>query len=251
MLATPMYNGQGLGNQLHNYVTVRCLALDKGYDFGVMYPERFKGYSFMDLDMGVKVEPADIPVEGGEPRSLPEPLQAYYREPMIDNGKYDPQIFELKDNTLVHGNLQGEDYFKHRREEIKEWLKVEPLEMPDDVVVINFRGGEYQWVPDFFLPKSYWDEAISRFPGKRFEVHTDDPDTARRFFPDLPIIKDIGLNWRSVRYAKNLILSNSSFGWLPAWLGDAETIIAPKFWGRHNKGYWFLEQNYTDKFTYL
>lgn len=254
MLSTPFYHGQGLGNQLANYVTVRCLALDKGYDFGVMYPERFKGSSFMNLDMGVKVEPADIPVEGGEPRSLPEPLQAYYREAMIDNGEYDPKIFNLEDNTLVHGNLQGEDYFKHRREEIKEWLKVEPLEMPEDLCIINFRGGEYKYVSEFFLPRKYWNDAIYEMikinPLMRFEVHTDDPDTAREFFP-YPIYRDIALNWRSVRYAKYLILSNSSFGFLPAWLNDiAQKIIAPKFWGRHNKGYWFLEQNYTDKFTY-
>ena len=30
MIATPLYKGQGLGNQLANYVTVRTLALDKG-----------------------------------------------------------------------------------------------------------------------------------------------------------------------------------------------------------------------------
>lgn len=255
MLSTPCYNGQGLGNQLHNIVTVKCLALDKGLDFGVMFPERFKGHSFMKLDMGVKVPDADIPVEGEPPRSLPEPLQAYYREAMIGNGEYDPELQNMADNTLIHGNLQGVEYYQHRREEIKDWLKVEPLNMPDDVCVINFRGGEYKWVTDFFLPRSYWEQAIAMMketnPNMKFEVHTDDPDEARKFFPDFPITKNIGLNWRSVRYAKNIILSNSSFGFLPAWLNDDAYIIAPKFWGRHNRGYWFLAQNYTDRFLYI
>jgi hypothetical protein len=255
MLSTPMYHGSGAGNQLHNYVTVKCLALDKGLDFGVMFPERFKGHSFMKLDFGVKVPDADIPVEGQPPRSLPEPLQGYYREEMIGNGEYDHNLENVADNTLIHGNLQGEDYYKHRREEIKDWLKVESLDMERNLCVINFRGGEYKWVTDFFLPRSYWGEAIELMikerPDMQFEVHTDDPDEARKFFLDFPIIHNIGLNWRSIRYARYIILSNSSFGFLPAWLNDDAYVIAPKFWGRRNRGYWFLAQNYTDRFKYI
>lgn len=255
MLSTPLFHGQGLGNQLANYVTTRCIALDKGYNFGVMYPERFKGASFMNLDMGLPVTGGEIPVEGQEPTKLPEGIERYYREAMIGNGEYDPKIFAIEDNTLIHGNLQGEDYFKSHREEIKEWLKVEPRDMPDDLCIINFRGGEYKYVPEFFLTEDYWCRALLYMgienAGMCFEVHTDDPEEARRFFPDYKIVHDIGLNWRSIRYAKYIILSNSSFGFLPAWLGDAKKIVAPRFWGRRNKGYWFLEQNKTDKFIYI
>ena len=255
MISTPFYKGQGLGNQLANYVTLRAIALDKGYDFGIMYPENFKGASFMNLDMGLPVIGGVIPVEGQPPTVLPEGIQAYYREEMIGNGEYDPKIFELEDNTIVHGNLQGEKYFERHGEKIKEWLKVQPLEMPDDLCIINVRGGEYKYVPEFILPTSYWYEAIAQMiqvnPNIRFEVHTDDPQYAQQIFPNYKVVQDIGLNWRSIRYAKYLIISNSSFAFLPAWLGDAKTIIAPKFWGRHNRGYWFLEQNKTDKFTYI
>jgi len=261
MLSTPLFNGQGLGNQLANYVTVRTLALDNGYDFGVMFPERFKGHSFMKLDMGLPVIGGSIPVEGHVPDILPSGFDFYYREKTTkhpsgaDISGYDESLRSLPDNTLIHGLLQGEGYFEHRKSEIDEWLKVEKLDMPDDLCVINFRGGEYKYVPEFFLPKLYWAHAISIMQGgnknMRFEVHTDDPATAREFFPDFPIVKDIGLNWRSVRYAKYLILSNSSFGWFPAWLGNAELIIAPKYWGRHNLGFWSLPQNETKKFTYI
>lgn len=237
MLVTPFYHGQGLGNQLHNYVTMRSLAFDKGYDFGVMFPERFKA-PFMNLDMGLRVIGGSIPVEGDEPLVLPRGIKRYYREAMIGNGEYDPAIFEIEDDTIVHGNLQGEQYFGHNRDEIRRWLKVESAIMPDDVCIINFRGGEYKWVSDFFLLQSYWDNAIdimrSIDPNMKFEVHTDDPDEARKFFPDFTITRDIEKNWRSIRYAKYLIISNSSFAWLPAWLGDAHLILAPKFWGRRN-----------------
>jgi hypothetical protein len=251
MLVTPFYNGQGLGNQLHNYVTVKCLALDKGWKFGVWTPEKFKG-TFMKLDMGETVVGGFSSVEGQKPEILPLTIETWYKEETSD---YDPFFATIRDNTMVHGSLQGEKYFKHRRDEIKEWLKVEPLNIPEDLCIINFRGGEYKGVRDFFLPKDYWDRGIEimKFinPEMKFEVHTDDPEEARNFFPDYKVISNMEINWRSIRYAKYLLISNSSFAWLPAWLGDAKLILAPQFWGRRNKGFWFLEQNKTNRFLYI
>lgn len=259
MIATPFYIGQGLGNQLANYVTVRTLALDKGLDFGVQYPENFKGKDFLNLEMGLPVVGGLTPVEGKPPAVLPDGFTTYYHEEMIGNGDYDPGILAVTDGTLIHGNLQGENYFKHRKEEIREWLKVNPaavnqLEMTDDMCVINFRGGEYKYVPDFFLPQSYWDNAVELMRARgvtRFFVVTDDVQEAQRFFPNFQVTHEIANDFYSVSVAKNIILSNSSFGWFPAWLNDEAYIIAPKFWGRHNREYWFLTQNYTEKFEYI
>lgn len=256
MIATPLYKGQGLGNFLANYVTVRCLALDKGYDFGVQFHENFKGKDFMELDMGLPVLNGVTNVEGKTPDKLPDGFTLYYREEMIGQGDYDPHIKEIEDNTLIHGNLQGIEYFKHRKDEIREWLKVEPLEMSDNVCIINFRGGEYKYVKDFFLPKSYWDRAIQIMLKERqdmlFVVHTDDKEEARKFFPDFPIISNIGINWRSIRYAHYLILSNSSFAILPAWLNEnVKKVIAPWGMGRYNTGEWLLSQNYVPEWTWI
>ena len=52
MLVTEFYKGQGLGNQLACYMTARVIALDRGFELGVMHPERFKGADFMSLDFG-------------------------------------------------------------------------------------------------------------------------------------------------------------------------------------------------------
>ena len=79
MLITELYNGQGLGNQLACYVTTRVLAMDLGYDFGIMHPERFKGADFMDLDFGHQVVGGFGP-EGGPPIELPNGIQNYVRE---------------------------------------------------------------------------------------------------------------------------------------------------------------------------
>lgn len=238
--------GAGLGNQLHEYIMTRVLALDKSFEFSMIFPEYFKGSHFMKLDMGV-------PTKG---------LLYEYREKKVlnkdgnDIRDYDwDGVLKVKDMTLVNGYFQGEQYFEHHLDKIREWLKVEPLEMSENTCVIGFRGGEYVGVADLFLPQAYWKKAIEIMKLKyihiKFEVHTDDPRTARRFFPNFPIVYNVELNWRSVRYAKHLIIANSSFYILPALLGNAKEIIAPKGWAGYNKGYWQLEQNFYKKFTYI
>ena len=260
MLICPIFKGQGLGNQLACYITTRVLAFDNEYDFGVITPENFKGFFFKDLEIP-KVEGFEFAVEGQEPTKMPKGY-SYYREKTLRNASgddispYDEFLKQIGDNVCLHGLLQGEDYFKHRKDLIREWLKVEPLEMGDKLCVINIRGGEYVGVKDFNLPKSYFKNAIKEMlenePEMDFEIHTDDKEYAQQMFPELHVVSDIRWNWRSLRYAKYLILSNSSFAFFPAWLNeDVKRVIAPKHWGRFNKGFWSLEQNYTQGWDYL
>jgi hypothetical protein len=231
------------------------LAEDKGYEHGMVYADNFKGRDFMPnvkpkeargmmLDPGVKYvneRRVDIADHNGQ---------------RIDIRPYDPDINFTEDNTILDGEFQDEGYWGHRIQDIDEWLKVEPLDMPDDLCVIGFRGGEFRAIPDLFLPKQYWDKAILGIklenPDMKFQVHTDDPETARQFFPECEVIHDMELNWRSVRYAKWLIIANSSFYILPAMLNQSvKQIIAPRYWARRNIGLWALPQKYYKKFTYI
>jgi len=240
--------GSGLGNQLHRYVATRCLALDHGFEFGMANPQLFKGSSFMNLDMG------------SPPRELPYFLQEQKEvdERGTDIRGYDGELVrQIVDNTEIDGEFQDERYWEHYADEVNEWLKVKSMDFPHDVCVIGFRGGEYQYCPDLFLPQSYWDEAITEMrkinPMMEFRVVTDDPITAERFFPTFKITHEIGADWRAVRYAPYLIIANSSFYIFPAWLGNAKKIIAPKGWARYNwhDGKFYLPQNQYKKFTYI
>ena len=249
MIAGIVHQGSGLGNQLHRYVATRVLALDKGYKWTMVEPGNFKGASFMDIDMGHRCQFAthtEIP-------SGKVVVESSF--PLWDEktNYYNPEFNFIEDNTIIDGEFQDPRYFEHRLPEIREWLKVEPIKMPDDVCVINFRGGEYTMFPDLFLTKEYWDEALKLMPiGLKYEVHTDDPETAKQFFPDYPIIHDIGLNWRSIRYAKYLILSNSSFAILPALLNEnVKLVVAPRYWARRNTKTWCQPSNYYKQFTYV
>jgi hypothetical protein len=89
-------------------------------------------------------------------------------------------------------------------------------------------------------------------PFMKFEVHTDDPLEAAKFFPEYNIIHNIGQNWRAVRFAKYLILSNSSFGILPAILNkNAKKIIAPKGWAKRNTSNTISKYNNYRRFEHI
>ena len=248
MLIGIFHSGSGLGNQLARYVMTRVKALDTGVDFGMACPENFKGQSFMKLDMGQPI-PFKTHTEMPAGKVVVECDWPLYQEDPF-NPDY---FFKVKDNTILDGEFQGEHYFEHRRKEIDEWLKVEPLDMPDDLCIIGFRGGEYKYT-NWFLPQSYWDNAMHIMADKgvkHFRVVTDDPETASRFFPGVEITHEIGMDWRQVRYAKNLIIANSSFYILPAWLNKKAHVIAPLHWAGYNKGEWHLKQNHYEQFQYI
>uniref|UniRef100_A0A6M3Y4I4 Putative glycosyltransferase n=1 Tax=viral metagenome TaxID=1070528 RepID=A0A6M3Y4I4_9ZZZZ len=248
MIVGQFFDGSGTGNQLFRYVATRVIAKDKGVDFAMANPEKFKGEGWMKIDKGVEIP------HGKELKNFKE--REVRTQDGIDIRPYDPDVNFIEDDTLIDGEFQDERYFEHRLDEVREWLKVEPLEVPDDVCVIGFRGGEYKLFPDLYLTKQYWDKAVLavllEHPDIKFEVHTDDPEEAKKFFPDYPIIHDVEKNWKAVRFAKHLIIANSSFYILPALLNEnVDRVYAPRYWARRNIGLWALPQNWYKKFTYL
>ena len=264
MIAGIFHQGSGLGNQLHRYVATRIRALDLECGWNMIYQpdgsgkkEAFKGDSFMNIDWYWTGNIA-----------FPN-FSVWQEKKVLENGvdirSYDSEFNFIEDNTIIDGEFQDERYWQHREKEVNGWLKVEPIDIPEDVCVIGFRGGEFAVFPDLFLTKEYWNEAIQQMKkvnlNMKFEVHTDDPILAHQFFPDYPVIHNIGINWRSMRYAKYAIIANSSFYILPRWLRHSDIIeqdlkeipitIAPRYWARHNTKTWALSQNYYKRFTYI
>lgn len=257
MLITELYNGQGLGNQLWSYVVTRTLAMDRGLDFGIMSPEKFKGGSFLSLDFGRAVRGGAGP-EGGPPDALPEGITNYYAEKDVwhpvfkcDIRDYDAGLLTVPDNTKIEGYFQSEKFIAHRRGEIREWLRVRPEAdcrdfSREDLCVMNVRGGEYKGNPDLILPRKYWTDAAANMlrlnPRMEFVVITDDVKYAQKLLPEYKAFHfDIGKDYSAVKNARCLILANSSFSFFPAWTSETvKRVIAPKYWARHNvsDGFW-------------
>lgn len=270
MIATEFYHGQGFGNQLACYVTTRVIAEDKGYDFGFMGLEnlgdrRFNGNGlyFMDLDLGK-------PVQGIVNRYVEKELRLRanfsYHDSTIgcDIRGIDQDLINVPDNTKIDGVMQGEGYFKHRKKDLREWLKVKPeFEVydfsSDDICVLNYRDYSGPDCQAMYLTRDYWAKAIYHMlninPDFTFVVITENPTEAKNVLPELAdntFHFDVGRDYSIIKNAKYLILSNSSFAIWPAVTGDPKMVIAPKYWGRHNvsDGFWTCGYNLYEDWFY-
>lgn len=269
MIAGIFHEGSGLGDQLFRYITVRTLAEEKLFTkWGMLGRENFKGDFFKGFFDGWLIDDFTRLIDGMS-RWNEKDIRDIYGN---DIRSYDPEINFVIDNTVTDGSFEDSKYWGHNLKNINEWLKVEPLEVPNNKVVIGFRGGEYAAVPELFLPKEYYlkgmSEIVNAFKGPMdYEVHTDDPALAKTFFDmnALHIIDNqqishskhtnMGFNWRSARCAKYAIIPNSAFFILPRLLKHFEdptaVTIAPRWWAGHNQKIWKRPACYYPQFTYI
>lgn len=265
VIATELLKGQGLGNQLFCYVTARALARAKGYGFCILNRELLDCMYFMDIDCGADLEK--------------DCFETIYHEKEdriflgnsahdIEHGCYitgvDNRLLSLDQTTLLYGNMQDESYFGHYKNEVKDWLRVKPeYDCTDysreNLCIINIRGGEYTSNPELFLRRGYWLDAMKIMRQKRadmeFMVVTDDLGAAGRILPEVKAYHfDLAGDYTTIKNARYLILSNSTFAFFPAFTSETvRYVIAPKYWARHNvsDGYWASEQNIYSDFVYL
>lgn len=271
MIGTKVTYGDGLGNQLFRYITARCIALDRGEEFGIIGKETFAnnmhsscGLYFMELDFGKEVREEDF-------------KQTYYEKEdrmYLGNSKHDLQhgayiagtdweMYKVPSDTLLMGNMQSEDYYLKYKEKIKEWLKVKPEYdcyeySQDDLCILHLRCTDYMDCPELFIKKSYWKKGMANMkklnPNMRFMIITNDVKEANKILPGIPAYNfDLAKDYSIIKNAKYLLLANSSFTYFPAFTSETvKYIIAPKYWARHNvsDGYWSSEQNIYTGFHY-
>jgi len=247
-MITVQFEGR-LGNHLWIYAVCRTIAEQNGYDYHI--PRHFAGAGIFNADLGI---------ETGH-------ITDVYRENRSLEKLYEPQIWNIKDNTILLGYWQTEKYIINNKKNIQEWFSIlnpntdliNQLGIDDDTCVINFRGEDYKHMTDVYLPIQYYNDSINHIkklnPNMKFVVITNDVEEANKFFPNYPAYhlgpKD---DFYIVSQAKYLIIANSSFSWWAAWLNNnCIFVIAPKYWGRYNvhKGYWCGTDTITTGWYYV
>lgn len=264
MIGTEFLQGQGLGNRLFAYITARSIAADKGCVFGTAGQELLQA-DFLELDKGLKItDTAAFTRYDEKEERLYLPTSAHDMVHGIFVAGADENLHAIKDDTLIYGNLQDESYFAAHKEEIRSWLRVKQdcesyTYTRDNLCILNMRGGEYTDKPELFLRRKYWTDAMARMrervPDMQFVIVTDDVPAAKRLFPKMEALhKSAAFDYVTVKNARYLIVSNSSFAFFPAYTSETvRFVIAPKYWARHNVsgGFWASPQNIYDEFTYL
>ncbi len=264
MLGIETQEGSDLGNQLFFYVTTRCIAMDKGYEFSVLDPEHFAnnmhsdcGLYFMDLDYGKPSRKEDY---GKVFQEKEDRLFVGNSRHDLTHGVYitdtDRALFGVEDGTLLYGNFQAEDYFIRHKEEIKKWLTVKPEYdckeySREHLCILHLRCSDYMGSPELYLRRKYWVQGMKQMrridPEMEFMIITNDVREANKFLPGVPAYNfDLAKDYSILKNARYLLLANSSFAYFPAFTSDTvRYILAPKYWARHNvsDGYWASEQN--------
>lgn len=244
MIATEFYEGQGLGNQLWVYAACCSIAEELGMQHRIIKPERFKGHSFLDIDIGPQKNQEGYG-ESTNVLTLPLFNEEIFFDPELDyfSSDFDPRVLSLPSNTRIHGLFQSERYFFGDLEKLKRYIRLKPdwinkVAVPDDTCILNVRGGEYKRHKNLILPMSYWEQAIQNIREQtgveRFLVVTDDVPYARAIFPQYEVLRGgVGDCYVALNNAKHLILSNSSFSYFPTKTSrNTPYVIAPKYWAR-------------------
>jgi hypothetical protein len=274
MIITEFYEGQGLGNQLWSYASLIAIAKRLNFKFGFQSISKFKGKEIFDLDFGKRVIGLN---SSGPGLKINSAAIHWFKEnwelhPLDGSNitRIDHNLFSIKNHTKIDGYFQSEDLILPIKEFLLENLQISHLHKNvSNRCVINLRGGEYVHHSELFLGYQYYKNAIDNMlkinPKLEFVVVTDDVELAKEFFPKYEVVSKKSRNFdikgretfdyekaasdfAILQSANYLILSNSSFSWWGAWTNlEAEVVIAPKYWARHNTsdGYWSLGDSLT------
>lgn len=199
-----------------------------------------------------------------------EPIQIdnLYKERMYH---FDPDVFNITEDTNFRGYFQSEKYFEHCKDVIKRefTFRQTTLEHIDKVlenyqgkrlVGVHVRRGDYLVLSDLHPTCSveYYSAAMDLLDGENvlFLCVSDDLQWCREnlirdniiFISQHPV-QDLCLLSKCDDY----IISNSTFSWWGSWLGVSENkkVTAPKTWygGRYLE--WDLKNLYREEFIKL
>ena len=259
-MITSTFTGN-LGNHMWIYAVTRAVAEKAGYKWGfnpVPQYDYFAGrpqMSFMEIDYGITHNYTYDDI-------LPCKYvwkEKYYNFIDYQHHPYQPDVFEVQDDTKLYIRCcQDARYLQDIKSHVANWFRIKKdvrdgcdsiirenkIVFDNDLYVLNVRGGEYKGVPNLILPKSYWMTAIKkayeRNPNARFLCITDDIEYAQDLLREtyMPVKHfSIACDYYIINKAKNLILSNSSFAILPAWLNENNPFVfAPLGWARYGYG---------------
>jgi hypothetical protein len=273
MLAASIHEHAGLGNQIWRAVVCRTFADRLGYEYGISHPG-WRG-PFLNFDWGKEV---NLNVEVASDFKVTDEFQFYYEEksepfPEVcgEVGNPDLLLYQLKDNTYINGNFQRMSYIEDYRDKICEWLsyddKLKVIDYSsDNICVIQLRGGDYT-TGHSMLPPDYYHSAMKHMkennPNIEFVIVTDDPNTASKMLPGIPIVgsaiseeKDqyqkniawyvypggpVSIDYSILNTAKYAIISASTFAFWPIWTNNnLNNVIAPAYWfdWSRSTGWW-------------
>lgn len=230
-----------LGNQMFQYATLYSVGKKNNYKIGIPYFVKTNNpYCNLFLDECFEKLSAENCTNHETVGDYIEPY------PLIDfNGK----IFEIKDDTNLHGYFQTEKYFKEYREDLLNEFKfksdindsatnIKNL-LGDEVISVHMRIGDYAFLTDKhpICNEKYYEKAFEYLPkNKTILLFSDNLDIAYntiKKFSDkikMPQTNNDFIDLCLMSKCEYHLIANSSFSWWGAWLSNTKKVIAPSLW---------------------
>ena len=173
-------------------------------------------------------------------------------------GQGNRKLYQTAVNRIVESNhrfcgiscpFQDEACFIDHADEIRELFRLEPFDLPNPQgttpVGVQVRRGDYVkhsrlnvTTPEYFLGALEWIRANVENP--HFIIVSDDPHYCRKLFErqfDVTVMPSQSAieGLRTLASCKAHVVSNSTFGWWGAWLGETGPVVVPEHW-HHQPG---------------
>jgi|GEM_PF-5426363 len=249
------YKGQGLGNQLYTYASIRGLARLSNARYGFTAVHQFKGHDLFELDFGAS--DFDYPKRKLFERRWLDPRCGH--DVAATDVNLVRQCQEAPASVKVEGLLAGAGYWPGRMGFLREVITIRsgvrrPRPACEQDTLMHVRGGDFL-SSNSQLGPDYYQAALRRLQRRldQVAVLTDDPDYARRLLgKDMQVLSaaDQGrhdmtashhgggsfvLDFIELLHARQIILSNSSFAFWGAVLNlNNARVIAPKYWAANS-----------------
>lgn len=225
-----------LGNQLFQFAALRAVGLCTGYEIRVPSSRDLRLSLFPNCEYRV-LGPFDAKV-----------LIHTYEQPGFG---FDPEVFQIPDNTNLEGHFQSEKFFKDFELTIRHDFTFESQiitnartilmridQSLDHLVSMHVRRGDYVAKPNTHpvLPLTYYKHAMSLFPADaKFILLSDDLEWCKQKFLESNIYfadpQNDAIDLAIMTLCGGNIIANSSYSWWGAWLNQfTRRVVAPKNW---------------------
>ncbi len=230
-----------LGNQMFQYASLRGIAANRGYDFGIP-PSNFRDV-WQDHQLFEVFQLHHLP-----PKNVKFLDQGHAPVAKETTFGFDPLLFNQCPNDIsLWGFFQTEKYFSHIDRSIREDFTfrqhiLEPcremMSGVDSPISLHVRRTDYTSNPNHTtLDLEYYTEALKHFDSDRTViVFSDDPEWCNQqsiFSDDRFMISentDNAVDLCLMTLCTDHIIANSSFSWWGAWLANSNKVIAPSKW---------------------
>ena len=152
-------------------------------------------------------------------------------------------VKDFDGDIIIDSYVQKSKYYLNDRQLLKDAFGIRELDpINKDALILHIRGADYKQV-DCFLGYDFYKSLIHSTSFKKVKIVTDDPScktVSKLVSEGCELITDeptpafcVSANrsvledFKPLLYSENIYISQSSFSWWPAFLGDHKKIIFP------------------------